>query len=86
MMLAAQGSGEAARACDLAALLEGRDPLRGGLETPADVMLRLEALDHPSAAGADRNAVQWHSPGGAAISFAAGHRRQIARAQAIRRR
>ncbi|HJR55394.1 MAG TPA: ATP-dependent helicase C-terminal domain-containing protein, partial [Rhizomicrobium sp.] len=62
MMLAAEGGGEAARACDLAALLEGRDPLRSGPwrsgpETPADIMARLEALADPAAAGADRNAV-----------------------------
>ncbi len=57
MMLAAEGSAQAARACDIAALLEGRDPLRGA-ETPADIMTRLEALADPSAfAGADRNAV-----------------------------
>ena len=42
MMLAADGSAQAARACDIAALLEGRDPLRGA-ETPADIMTRLEA-------------------------------------------
>jgi ATP-dependent helicase HrpB len=60
MMLAAEGSGQAARACDIAALLEGRDPLRAGAETPADIMARLEALEEPSAAlaqGADRNAM-----------------------------
>ncbi len=57
MMLAAEGSAQAARACDIAALLEGRDPLRSGPETPADIMARLEALADPSAAGADRNAI-----------------------------
>jgi ATP-dependent helicase HrpB len=60
MMLAAKESGEAARACDIAALLEGRDPLRTGPETPADIMARLEALADPTAAaalGADRNAI-----------------------------
>jgi len=58
MMLAAEGSAQVARACDIAALLEGRDPLRAGLETPADVMTRLEAIAEPSAtAGADRNAI-----------------------------
>jgi len=56
MMLAAEDSGQAARACDIAALLEGRDPLRSGAETPADIMARLEALDGPSG-GADRNAI-----------------------------
>jgi len=58
MMLAAEGSAQVARACDIAALLEGRDPLRAGLEIPADVMTRLEAIAEPSAtAGADRNAI-----------------------------
>jgi ATP-dependent helicase HrpB len=57
MMLAADGNAQAARACDIAALLEGRDPLRGA-ETPADIMMRLEVLADPSAfAGADRSAV-----------------------------
>jgi len=61
MMLAAENGAQAARACDIAALLEGRDPLRAGLETPADIMARLEALADPSAAealGADRAAVR----------------------------
>lgn len=61
MMLAAKGEAEAARACDIAALLEGRDPLRGGPETPADIMARLEALADPSEAAAptlDRNAIR----------------------------
>lgn len=58
MMLAADQSGQAARACDIAALLEGRDPLRAGVETPADIMTRLEAIADPSlAAGVDRNAI-----------------------------
>jgi len=58
MMLAAKENDEAARACDIAALLEGRDPLRAGLETPADIMTRLEAIADPSAAyGVDRNAI-----------------------------
>jgi ATP-dependent helicase HrpB len=60
MMLAAQESAQAARACDIAALLEGRDPLRSGMEAPADILIRLEALADPSAAsalGADRNAI-----------------------------
>jgi ATP-dependent helicase HrpB len=56
MMLSASGPAEAARACDIAALLEARDPLRGGFEAPADIMARLEVIDHPSA-GADRNAI-----------------------------
>jgi ATP-dependent helicase HrpB len=61
MMLAAEDSGQAARACDIAALLEGRDPLRTGTEAPADIMARLEALADPAAAtslGADRNAIR----------------------------
>jgi ATP-dependent helicase HrpB len=58
MMLAAKEDAQAARACDIAALLEGRDPLRAGPETPADIMARLEAIAEPSAtAGADRNAI-----------------------------
>jgi ATP-dependent helicase HrpB len=58
MMLAAEQGPEAARACDIAALLEGRDPLRAGAETSADIMTRLEAIADPSAApGADRNAL-----------------------------
>jgi ATP-dependent helicase HrpB len=60
MMLAADGSAQAARACDIAALLEGRDPLRAGPESAADITIRLEALADPSAAaacGADRNAI-----------------------------
>jgi ATP-dependent helicase HrpB len=60
MMLAAEEGGQAARACDLAALLEERDPLRGP-ETPSDITARLEAIADPSAAaamGADRNAIQ----------------------------
>jgi ATP-dependent helicase HrpB len=58
MMLAADKSAEAARACDIAALLEGRDPIRAGAETPADIMTRLEMLaDLSAAAGADRNAI-----------------------------
>jgi ATP-dependent helicase HrpB len=58
MMLAAKEDAQAARACDIAALLEGRDPLRAGPETPADIMTRLEAVAEPSAAaGVDRNAI-----------------------------
>ena len=61
MMLAAEKGAEAARACDIAALLEARDPLRGGPETPSDITIRLEALVDPSAAtalGADRNVIR----------------------------
>ncbi|HEY2009950.1 MAG TPA: ATP-dependent helicase HrpB [Rhizomicrobium sp.] len=60
MMLATEEGPMAARACDIAALLEGRDPLRVGLETPADITIRLEAIADASAAaalGADRNAI-----------------------------
>jgi ATP-dependent helicase HrpB len=58
MMLAADGPAQQARACDIAALLEARDPLRGGPEAPADIMARLEAIEEPSAAaGADRGAI-----------------------------
>jgi ATP-dependent helicase HrpB len=61
MMLAASGAGQAALACDIAALLEERDPLRRGAEAPADILLRLEAVADASAAaasGADRGAIQ----------------------------
>ncbi len=45
MLLAAQGEGQEAAACDLAALLSERDPLRfGGGRAEADLRLRLEAL------------------------------------------
>ncbi|HEX4177194.1 MAG TPA: ATP-dependent helicase C-terminal domain-containing protein, partial [Rhizomicrobium sp.] len=60
MMLAAREGSEAALACDIAALLEGRDPLRAGTETPADITTRLEAIADTSAItalGADRNAI-----------------------------
>jgi len=57
MMLASEDSAQAARACDIAALLEGRDPLRAGAETPADIMARLEALADPSGV-TDRNAIR----------------------------
>jgi ATP-dependent helicase HrpB len=60
MMLAAEKGAETALACDIAALLEGRDPLRSGsgLETPADISMRLEAIaDLSTAPNADRNAL-----------------------------
>src|SRR5581483_1222076 len=57
MMLAAKDEPQAACACDIAALLEGRDPLRAGPATPADIMARLEALADPAAHSADRNAI-----------------------------
>ena len=55
MMLAARGPGEAALAAAIAAILEERDPLRGR-DSPADIALRLAALDgdHPDA---DRGAL-----------------------------
>lgn len=43
MMLAADGTGQAALAADLAALLEERDPMRGQ-EAPADIGVRLDAI------------------------------------------
>ena len=57
MMLAARTPAEGALACDLAALLEERDPLRAGPEAPADIALRLEALADAGSAQADRGAV-----------------------------
>jgi ATP-dependent helicase HrpB len=60
MMLSARDKGDAARACDIAALLEARDPLRGGPQAQADIMMRLEAIADPSAAAAmdaDRHAL-----------------------------
>jgi hypothetical protein len=53
MMLAADDGALAARACDIAALLEARDPLRGGPDMPADIMMRLDAIAGTSAAGGD---------------------------------
>jgi ATP-dependent helicase HrpB len=58
MMLVTKESGQAARACDIAALLESRDPLRAGADTPADIISRLDAIADPSSVpGADRNAL-----------------------------
>ncbi|MDR3526876.1 MAG: ATP-dependent helicase HrpB [Rhizomicrobium sp.] len=58
MMLAADEPASQARACDIAALLEARDPLRGGPEAPADIMTRLEAIEDPaSTPNADRGAI-----------------------------
>jgi ATP-dependent helicase HrpB len=54
MMLAAGSGEEAALACDLAAILEERDPIPGR-DAPADIGLRLAALE--GAAEADRGAV-----------------------------
>jgi ATP-dependent helicase HrpB len=54
MMLAAETPAEAALACDLAALLEERDPLRAS-DAPADIGLRLAALE--GGLDADRGAV-----------------------------
>ncbi len=55
MMLSAASPGQAARAADLAALLEERDPIRGR-DTPAAIGLRLEAIEG-GAADADRGAL-----------------------------
>ncbi len=44
MMLAAESDGEAARAADIAALLEERDPMRGQ-DNAADIMTRLSAIE-----------------------------------------
>ena len=54
MMLAAETPAEAALACDLAALLEERDPIRAR-DASADIGLRLAALE--GAVEADRGAV-----------------------------
>lgn len=59
MMLSADTPAQAARAAELAALLEERDPLRGR-DAPADVQLRLDALAGEGAGGGadvDRGAV-----------------------------
>ena len=75
MMLAAATPGEAAMAADLAALLEERDPFRG-MEPPADIFLRLAALEHGDAE-ADRATL-------ARIRRAAGqYRRRLRVANAI---
>ncbi|MBW4022596.1 MAG: ATP-dependent helicase HrpB [Proteobacteria bacterium] len=57
MMLAAETPAQGALACDLAALLEERDPLRSGPDSPADIALRLEALADRGSVQADRGAV-----------------------------
>ena len=54
MMLAAATPAQAARAADLAALLEERDPIRSR-DAPADIGLRLDALE--DRADADRAAI-----------------------------
>ena len=54
-MMLAQNGAQAALACDIAALLEERDPLRGA-ETPADITTRLEAIAG-SPADADKGAI-----------------------------
>ncbi len=60
MMLAAETPPESALAADLAALLEERDPLRGvaggAQDSPADIALRLQALQFGDA-NADRGAL-----------------------------
>jgi ATP-dependent helicase HrpB len=55
MMLAAETPAEAALAADIAAILEERDPLRGG-DASADIGLRLAALRHGDGT-ADRSAL-----------------------------
>ena len=55
MLLSAATPAEAARAADLAALLEERDPLRSP-EAPADIALRLTAIEHGDP-DADRGAL-----------------------------
>lgn len=57
MMLSAEKPTERALACDLAALLEERDPLRAGLDAPSDITLRLDALAERSPAQIDRGAL-----------------------------
>jgi ATP-dependent helicase HrpB len=58
MMLAVDEPALQARACDIAALLEARDPLRAGPEAPADILARLEAIEDPKAtSGVDRSAI-----------------------------
>jgi ATP-dependent helicase HrpB len=56
MMLAARTPEQAALAATLAALLEERDPLRAP-DAPADIALRLAALDGTGGAAADRGAL-----------------------------
>ena len=56
MMLAAATPAQAARAADLAAVLEERDPLRGR-DVPVSIALRLDALEGRSTIDADRGAV-----------------------------
>jgi ATP-dependent helicase HrpB len=58
MMLATEDGAQAARACDIAALLEARDPLRGGPDMPADVMMRLDAIAGSSSDEVDRGAMR----------------------------
>ncbi len=74
MMLAAQGAGEAAMACDIAALLEERDPLR---DAPADIALRLAAIAVGSA-DADRGTI------GRIRQAAAQYRRRLHLGAAVR--
>jgi len=54
MMLAAETEAEGSLACDLAAILEERDPLRAP-DAPADIGLRVQALE--DGYGADRGAI-----------------------------
>ena len=54
MMLSAESEEEGSLACDLAAVLEERDPLRAA-DAPCDIGLRVQALD--DGMGADRGAI-----------------------------
>lgn len=59
MMLSTNDPALQARACDIAALLEARDPLRGGPEAPADIMARLDVIDGDEVApNADRGTLR----------------------------
>ena len=73
MMLAAETPGEAARAADIAALLEERDPMRGQ-DNAADIMTRLSAIEDGDP-NADRAALS-------RIRRAAGHYRRRMRVPA----
>lgn len=58
MMLASPDPAQQARACDIAALLETRDPLGPGQDRPADIHARLDAIEDPThLATADRGAL-----------------------------
>lgn len=60
MLIAARARGAGALACDLAALIGERDPLRRapGLQRPADIRIRVEAMHRDEdARGMDRGAI-----------------------------